>query len=216
MIENEDFTEDLNRKIEDVYKKIISGEISILNLELEPIFIELKDSINIYNLSKCSEIYKDACELLNQKFEAFKILLDSLDYEKNFFQYLKLNPDDLEISELLARCWVKPFMINALSLQFLESCKDKLLAQKEKTNVIEHVDKEEVQGDFLLEIPKHQFSEKMNDFFDSIKSKFPCPIDDIFEGEQDQIKIYENFVFLLHLLQLGRIKYQKESNFLYV
>lgn len=98
----------------------------------------------------------------------------------------------------------------------MESCKDKLLGQKEKTNVIEHVDKVKVKGNFLLEISKHQFSERINDFFDSIKNKLPCPFDAIFEGERDQIKIYQNFVYLLHLLQSGRIKYQKETNFLYV
>lgn len=216
MIEKEDFPEELNRKIEDVYKKVISGEVSLLNLELEPIFIELKDSITIYNLFESSKTYKDACELLNQKFEALKILLDSLNYEKKVLQYLKSNPNEMEISELLAECWVKPFTIDALSLKFLVSCNDKLLAQKEKINIIEHVDKEKVEGDFLLEIPKHQFSEKMDAFFDSIKSKLPCSLEDIFEGEQDQIKIYENFVYLLHLLQLGRIQYQKETNFLYL
>ena len=38
----------------------------------------------------------------------------------------------------------------------------------------------------------------------------------IFGDEQDQAKIYEIFVYLLHLLQLGKIKYQKETNTLYV
>jgi len=54
------------------------------------------------------------------------------------------------------------------------------------------------------------------DFFNAIKYKFPCSFDDIFEDEHDQIIIYEKFVYILHLLQLGKIKYQKESNFLYM
>lgn len=216
MTEIEDFTEELNRRIEDIHKRVLSGELSLLDLKLEPIFIELKDSITVHNILRSSKTYKDACDLLYQKFEVLKNLLDSLDNEKKFFQYLKSNPDDLEISKLFDGCWVKTFTIDALSLNFLESCKDKLLGQKEKTNVIEHVDKVKVKGNFLLEISKHQFSERINDFFDSIKNKLPCPFDAIFEGERDQIKIYQNFVYLLHLLQSGRIKYQKETNFLYV
>ena len=52
--------------------------------------------------------------------------------------------------------------------------------------------------------------------YEKIKNRLPCLYDDIFEDEHDQLKIFENFVFLLHLLQLGKIKYQKETNFLYL
>ena len=40
--------------------------------------------------------------------------------------------------------------------------------------------------------------------------------DEIFEDEHDQIRIFENFVYLLHLLQLNLIKYQKETKYLYL
>jgi len=38
----------------------------------------------------------------------------------------------------------------------------------------------------------------------------------VFDNELDQIEIYEQFVYLLHLLQLGKIKYQKDTNTLYL
>ena len=69
---------------------------------------------------------------------------------------------------------------------------------------------------FLLEVPEQKFTEKMNNYFNHIKSRLPCSFDEIFENEQDQIKVYENFVYILHLLQLGKLKYQKETNFLYI
>ena len=56
----------------------------------------------------------------------------------------------------------------------------------------------------------------MLDFYEEIKVKFPCPFDDIFEEQKDQLKLFENFVYLLHLFQLGKIKYQKETEFLYI
>ena len=53
-------------------------------------------------------------------------------------------------------------------------------------------------------------------FLKKIEKKMPCPIDDIFKGDVDQVKVYENFVYLLHLLQAGLIKYQNETEFIYL
>jgi len=53
-------------------------------------------------------------------------------------------------------------------------------------------------------------------FFNSIKDKLPCSYEQIFENELDQMKIFENFVYLLYLLQLNKIKYEKNTNMLYL
>ena len=76
--------------------------------------------------------------------------------------------------------------------------------------------KKAVHPQFLLEIHDKKFTEKMNTFFDSIKDKLPCSYDDIFDGEENQIKVFEYFVYLLHLLQLDKIKYEKNTNTLYL
>ena len=56
----------------------------------------------------------------------------------------------------------------------------------------------------------------MTSFFNKIKEKLPCYFEDIFDDELDQMKVYEYFVYLLHLLQLGKIKYEKNTNTLYI
>ncbi|NGX49404.1 MAG: hypothetical protein K940chlam5_01002, partial [Candidatus Anoxychlamydiales bacterium] len=61
-----------------------------------------------------------------------------------------------------------------------------------------------------------KFTEKMMDFFNSIKDKLPCSYDDVFEDEKIQSKLFENFVYLLHLIQLNKIKYEKNTNTLYI
>jgi hypothetical protein len=211
-----DFSEEINKRIEIIKNRVFSGEISLLDIELVPIFEDLKDSLNIHNLNTYSMTYKNAFELLSQKFDELKIFLSYLDNEEKFLGFLKKNPQDSEIYELLDDCWLQPLNIDALSFKFLESSKDKLVTEKGEPIVIESISKIDSKGRFLLEIPEKKFSEKMMVFFNTIKGKLPCSYDEIFENGYDQIEIFENFVYLLHLLQLGKIKYQKETNFLYI
>ena len=215
MIE-EDISEGINRKIEDIHKKVLSGKITLLDFELVPLFEEIKNSLNVYNLNKYSKTYKDACGLLIQKFDELKNLLSSLDTQQKFSEYLKSNPDDLEIFELLKGCWRETFNIDGLSLEFLEFSKNKLCIDRGSPITIEHLEKLKTKNDFLLEIPKYKFTEKMTEYFNTIKERLPCSFNDVFEDEHAQEKIYENFVYLLHLLQLGKIFYQKETNTLYI
>ena len=216
MVEKKNLYQDLNKKIEDIQNKVLLGEINLLDLELVPIFNDIKNLLTIYNIYDGSETYSEACRLLNQKFQELQILISSLDSENKILEYLESNPKDTEINQLLDGCWRNLFNIEILSLNFLEFSKDKLSNRKGTVFSLEPLKKERVNEEFYLELPKEKFTEKMISFFNSIKRKLPCVYDEIFEDEQDQIKIYENFVYLLHLLQLGKIKYQKDTNFLYL
>ncbi|MFX1308783.1 MAG: hypothetical protein ACFE9M_09170 [Promethearchaeota archaeon] len=215
-MEVNDFSVELNKKIESIKTKVLSGEISLLDIELVSIFENLKDSLNIYNINNYSMTYKSAFQLLSQKFEELKIFLSYLDNKDKFLAFLKKNPKDTEIFQLFEGCWRDPFTVDALSLKFLEYSKDRLITKKGEPLVIEPIDKIETKENFLLELPSEKFTEKMLAFYEKIKSRLPCLYDEIFIDEHDQLKIFENFVFLLHLLQLGKIKYQKETKFLYL
>lgn len=215
MIE-EDISEEINKKIEDIQKKVLAGKLTLLDLELAPLFNELENTLNVYNLNKYSKSYENACQLLTQKFEELKNLLSSLDTEKKFMAYLKSNPDESSIYELMKGCWREPFNIFALSFGFLEDSKNRLSKEKSSSITIEHLDKLKVKNNFLLEIPRHNFTEKMTEYFNGIKDNLPCSFNDIFAKEKVQEKIYENFVYLLHLLQLGKIKYENETKTIYI
>lgn len=215
-MEYKDFSEEINNKIETIKNRVLSGEISLLEIELVPIFENLKDSLTIYNISKYSRTYKSAFQLLSQKFEELKIFLSYLDNQDKFLKFLKTNPRDIEIYQVFEDCWREPFNIDALSLKFLEYSKERLVLEKGEPLKIEPIEKIKLKEDFILEIPEKRFTEKMLAFFNIIKDKLPCPYEEIFEDELDQMKIFENFVYILHLLQLGKIKYQKETNFLYL
>ncbi|MFX1570695.1 MAG: hypothetical protein ACFFCV_20345 [Promethearchaeota archaeon] len=215
-MEYQDLSIEINKIIEDIKNKVLSGDISLLDIELVPIFENLKDSLNIYNINKYSNTYINAFQLLSQKFEELKIFLEYLDNKDIFLKYVKKKPNDTEITELLEDCWKKPFTLNTLSLEFLEYSKERLVAKKNESLKIEPIDKISIKDNFLLEIHDKKFTEQMNAFFELIIDKLPCHYDEIFDIEDDQIKLFEYFVYLLHLLQLGKLKYQKETNFLYI
>jgi len=216
MQDYKDLSSYINSKIEDIKKEILSNKISLLDLELNPIFQDLKNSINIYNINKYSELYKETFKLLNQKFEELKRILLSIDNQKNFIKYLKSNPVDSELAQLLTECWIDVFYSDCMSYNFLEYSRDRFCKKNIASTELEHLEKSILTKEFLLEFPKRKFTEKLMIYFELIKNKLPCKFNDIFEDENDQIKIYEHFVYILHLLQLGKIKYHKETESLYL
>jgi len=216
MIENKDFSESISQKIKEIYDKVIRGELSLLDYELVPIFNELKDSLSTSNINNYSKTYIEACNLLDTKFEELKALLNSFDEEKQFKEYLESEPSDQEILYLFNNCWIKTFDLSILSYDFIEASKERLIHEKYTPIIIEHLKKEKSNDKFILELPKHKFTEKLLEFFESVKDKLPCSFYEIFDEDLDQIVLYQQFVYILHLLQLGKIQYQAETNTLYI
>jgi hypothetical protein len=215
-VEDIDFSEEINKKIKEIKENVLLGKINLLELELNPIFIDIKDSLSIFNIKNYSHSYVNACELLNRKFEELKNLLSSLDIEKKFENFLKDKPSRDEMYDVFEGCWKHNFELETLSFNFLEYSLNRFNKIKTKDLSIEHLDKQRSDYQFLLEIPRLKFTEKVNEFFDEIRKILPCYFEEVFDNEEHQIRIYEKFVYLLHLLQLGKIKYQKETNTLYL
>ncbi|MFW9771364.1 MAG: hypothetical protein ACFFEO_04250 [Candidatus Thorarchaeota archaeon] len=216
MIDFVSYYEEINRKIKKLKMEMLSGKLSLLSFELDPIFQDLKDSLNTYNIDNYSALYKEACFLLNQKFEELKSFLKLLENDKLFFNFLDLNPSDQDISLLFNGCWRMIFNIETISINFLAESDKRYSKERNKIIQVEHLKRQKVNSEFLLEIAHHNFTEKMSLYFEKIKSKLPCKFEDIFENDKDQGEIFENFVYLLHLLQLNKIKYQKETESLYM
>ncbi|MFO8019969.1 MAG: hypothetical protein R6U96_15195 [Promethearchaeia archaeon] len=202
-------------QIDEIKQNFIEGNITLLDLELVPFFEEIEQAIKPTNLDNYSESYKKACELLNEKFKELKELVSSFESEKRFIDFLHHEPTDEEISRLFKGCWIKIFKVNQLSAQFLKESKEKLCSRKKSKQKVFETQDVEVSDEFRLEIPRKKFTEKMMSFFNIVKDQLPCSYKEIFKHEEDQIEIYEKFIYLLHLLQMGKIKYQKETNYLY-
>ena len=215
-MEELDLSEKINKRIALIKDDVLSGKINLLELQLNPIFSEIKNSISIYNIENYSQSFTSAVELLNDKFEELKNLLSSLDIEKKFEDFLKTHPNEDQISDIFRGCWRKTFHFEPISLKFLDYASNRYIKERITHYTIEHLTREKTNDQFLLEVPKYKYTEKISAFYDKIKKKLPCFFEDVFDNELDQIEIYEQFVYLLHLLQLGKIKYQKDTNTLYI
>ncbi len=207
--------EELEKELQEIQENVIKGKTTLLNLELVPLFNRLKKLITITNLEASTDTYQQVYDILEKKFQEFQILLRSLDNQNNFMEYLKQDPSDHDISLLFQGCWMFPFSLETISIDFMIKSKDKLSSMISEPIKIEHLEFKEKKRDFILEIPQKTFEENMNNFYEKVANLLPCKFNAIFENERDQIQIYEKFIYLLHLLQLGRIKYQKETHTLY-
>jgi len=215
-VEELDLSGKINKRIALIKDDVLSGKINLLELQLNPIFSEIKNSISIHNIENYSQSYVNAVELLNDKFEELKNLLSSLDIEKKFEDFLKTHPNEDQISDIFRGCWRETFHFEPISLKFLDYASNRYIRERITHYTIEHLTREKTNDQFLLEVPKYKYTEKISAFYDKIKKKLPCFFEDVFDNELDQIEIYEQFVYLLHLLQLGKIKYQKDTNTLYI
>ncbi|MBD3198353.1 MAG: hypothetical protein GF317_25105 [Candidatus Lokiarchaeota archaeon] len=216
MTQYKDFSDDIKQKIYTIKAKLLDGQISLLDEDLVPIFDELRDSLNTLNINKYSKTYMEACELLDEKFRELVVLLNRLDEEKKFQEYLESEPSDKEILELIGDCWLQTFDLDYLSFDFLKESMEKLTHKISKPYQIQHPLQTRSKDKFILEVSKERFGQKMEEFFERIKEKLPCYFEELFENLPNQIEIYEKFVYILHLLQQGRLKYQKETKTVYL
>ena len=211
----QDISTEIIDEIERIKTDIFSGKLSIIDLELSPIFHRLKDSLNINNLIKYSRPFEGACGLLSDKFEELQRLLNTLDNEGVFTNFLKKSTSDEEIVSLFRKSWRELFHLESISLKFLNYSNVRYSQERKAIEAIEHLQGQKNKGDFLLRIPAHKFSEKMQCYFDQIINLLPCKFEDLFANEKDQLRLYEDFVYVLHLIQLGIIKFNKEKNLVY-
>jgi hypothetical protein len=211
----DDTSTDIINQIEQIKKDVFSGKLSLMELKLSPIFQELKSTLNMANLIRYSKPFEGACGLLSQKFEELQKLLNALQDDEIFSQFLEKNPSDELIASLLKKSWTKVFYLESMSLNFLNYSINRYSQERKSIDRIEHLQIQDHKGSFLLNVPEHEFTEKIQRYFDQISYLLPCKFEELFAYESSQIKIYENFVYILHLIQLGIIKYNKEENLVY-
>ncbi len=216
MVNFTELSDEIEREVRKLHEDVLKGNVSLLNVQLVPIFNKLKVSLDITNLDQSSKTYIGACQLLDAKFKELKNLLTSLDEEKQYMEYLKSTPDDREVLELFENCWRKTFSLPTLSYSFLHSSKKRLDQPPSTPITIEHLEKEDIQGEFVIDVSNKRFSEEMLEFYEGIKNLLPCRFNQVFIGSKNQTEIYERFIYVLHLLQTKKIKYQKETNTLYL
>ncbi len=203
-------------EIQEIFDIIHRGSKHALSVDLNPIFQKFKRSITTQNLNESSSAFSKLCNIIETKFNELQMYLALFGQEKKFLTFLESNPSDIEIFNLFKGCWYKPFNLNALSLDFLEESKDSLENRIREGYIIENLEIPQKDENFLLEMPSSSFQEIIENYFNKISEKLPCNMEDLFEDIENQEEIFEKFIMILHLLQNGKIMYQKQTNFIYI
>jgi hypothetical protein len=211
----DDISIEIIDQIEQIKNNVFSGKLSLIDLKLSPIFQKLKDTLNLNNLINYSKPFEGACGLLSEKFEELQNLLNTLQDDEIFLKFLKKNPSDDLIASFFIKSWREVFYLESMSLKFLNYSNNRFSYARKMIETIEHLQIQDHKENFLLQIPEHEFTEKMERYFDQISHLLPCKFEELFAKQNDQIKIYEHFVYVLHLIQLGIMKYDKEENLVY-
>ena len=203
-------------EIQEIFEIIHRGSKHALSVDLNPIFQKFKRSINTQNLNESSSAFSKLCNIIETKFNELQIYLALFGQEKKFLGFLESNPSDIEIFNLFKGCWYKPFNLDVLSLDFLEGSKDSLESRIREGYIIENLEIPQKDENFLLEMPSSSFQEIIENYFNKISEKLPCNMEDLFEDIEKQEDKFEKFIMILHLLQNGLIRYQKQTNFIYI
>jgi len=206
------YLEELN----EIKENVLSGRIKLLDLQLIPIFNKLKNSLTVENLEGHSKAYTDACILLEEKFEELKNLINTSEMERRLRAFLEKEPSDAVLINLFNGAWKKPFSIDMMAFNFLEKSKNLLCRESKAPIEIKHEEIEPVEDLFIVEIMEKDFTVRMMDYYEEVRQKVPCSFNEIFENETNKVNVYKKFVYLMHLIQSGRIKYQEETDFIYV
>ena len=112
-----------------------------------------------------------------------------------FAKTKKQNSVIVYIQDLFKESWREIFLLDTLSLDFLMYADKRFSKESEQAIFVEHLTRQGSTEDFIIEIPKQQFTEKLEGFFAEIIKKLPCFFEDIFEDEQDQIRL-DHFFWL--------------------
>jgi len=211
----DDVSVEIIDQIEQIRNEVFSGKLSLIDLKLSPIFQKLKNTLNVKNLISYSKPFEGACALLSEKFEELQNLLNTIQDDEIFIKFLEKNPSDELVTSFFLKSWREIFYLESMSLKFLNYSNNRFSHERKMIGTIEHLQIQDQKENFLLHIPEYEFTEKMERYFNQISQLLPCKFEELFASENDQIKIYENFVFVLHLIQLGILKYDKEENIVY-
>ncbi len=204
------------KEIQEIFEIINKGSKNALSIDLFPIFQKFKRAINTGNLDVSSSAFSKLCSIIESKFNELQIFLALFGQEKKFLTYLVSNPSNIEISNLFKGCWYKTFNLNSLSLEFLEKSKDFLENRRREGYTLENLQIPKKNENFVLEMRSISFQEIIENYYNQIYKKLPCNMEDLFEDLENQEEIYEKFIIILHLLQNGKIMYQKQTNFVYI
>ena len=204
----------LLERISFLKNQVLIGKKSLLDEDLESIFIEFKDLISESDLETSIQIMNDGTIILEQKLEELRDFISFISQKNQILEYLKNPSSDEFFTKILNKIWQSPLQLPHFSLSFLSKSFERLVLNKKSNNLgIIFKEKPNLANPEIRELPEidKPYKMKMFGYLNSIRQILPSTLDGLTNKAHSIDIYYESFSFLLHLLQLGYLTYNKSS-----
>lgn len=176
--------------------------------------MELKDLISPNDLDLGISIMKNGTLMLGHKIDEVKRFINFLTQKDQIFQYLTKSASDQQLEMLLSKVWHSPIQLPFLSLNHLNEAWIRLVSnkadrQQKAVTELPMIDEKTIASltDF-----RDPFEDQMQTYLTTISSTLPASLEDILGDYGDSNLYFEQFSFILHLLQDGYLYFNKDTH----
>ena len=194
--------------------QIENGKTNLIDYNLQDLFLELKSLISPDDLETGISVMENGTLLLEEKLDEIKRFILIMAQKEKISQFLDQNQDDHILNNLLIKNWINPYEISSLSPEFLRRSWEQLVFNKTmrtKEKVIEFHEINQEAKNRGIQFVGAPFEEKMQHYFQTIILFLPTTLDQLINTSGDKKKYFENFSYILHLLQEGYLLYDPKT-----
>ncbi len=209
---------DLIQKLSSLKSKLKNGNISLLDEHFQDLFIDLKGLITPQELPESIGVMQDGVFMLEKKIEEFERYISFLNKKDLIFNFIENCKDDGELAQVLLSNYEIPISMPHFSSGFLIESYVKLVENKKSRKSDINITHPEDYSPHETELPNafdEPFREQMITYFNTIRATLPLSLDDLLNENLDVSEYYENFTYILHLIQKDYLTYNKNDEKVY-
>ena len=209
----------LLERISFLKNQVLIGKKSLLDEDLESLFVEFKDLISESELETSIQIMDNGTIILEKKLDELRDFISIISQKNQILEFLKNSSSDESFVKILNKIWQTPLLLPNFSLSFLTKSFERLVLNKKSSNLeILFKDKPILASPEIRELPEidKPYKMKMFEYLNSIRPILPATLDDLLNKNYSVDVYYENFSYILHLLPLGYLNYDKSSKIFFL
>jgi len=204
----------LLERISFLKNQVLMGKKALLDEDLESLFVEFKDLISESELETSIQIMDNGTIILEQKLEELRNFISNISQKNQILEYLKNSSSDESFTKILNKAWQSPLLLPHFSLSFLMKSFERLVLNKKSSNLdIIFKDKPILETPDIKDLPEidKPYKMKMFGYLNLIQPLLPATLEKIIDDNHSIENYYENFSYILHLLQLGYLSFTKNT-----
>lgn len=195
-------------------EKLDKGQISVIDQQLGRIFTQLKRLVTEDQILPALNVMQDGTTILGEKIEEIFRFILQLSHREQINRLLNEHLSDDHLAALLQQFWYQPCMPPQGSHSFLEESWVQLVKNKPERNDGATPPEDQFLGaepeQRPIESYQEPFEARMIQYFTSIEPSLPCRYAALMPKEIQSETDTEHFILFLHLMQNGKIHYNKD------